>query len=262
MLIKLFVLGGPGSGKSTMARDIQTFIKDERWSHERLNDYSILQEMADEDSHRPVEERRLRWLDAQDRQKGFDVLDVSAFDDALKRLEKKADRIFEQYNTASSKMCLATIEFARNDYRRAFKQFSPEFLRDAYYLYLNSSIEVCKQRIRMRVAKSPDVRTEDDYFVSEYIFNAYYDHVEDASVSGILEDYGIDEQQIRVIDNDMELRMVQQQIWAFVQGIVKESKKSSSQQIAAAHQGNALSREKDFRESAPILSPGTALSLG
>ena len=262
MLIKLFVLGGPGSGKSTMARHIQSFIKDEQWSYERLNDYSILQEMADEDSHRPVEERRLRWLDAQDRQKGFDVLDISAFDDALKRLEKEAGRIFEQYNTASSKMCLATIEFARNDYQRAFKQLSPEFLRDSYYLYLDSSIEVCKQRIHMRVEQPPEVKTEDDYFVSDYIFNAYYDHVEDVSVSDILKGYAINERQIRVINNDVELELVQRQIWEFIQEIVKESEKSNSQPIAVMYQGNALAREKDLRERAPVFLPGPALSFG
>ena len=47
---------------------------------------------------------------------------------------------------------IVLIEFSRNDYEKAFQQFSREFLQDAYFLYLNVDLEICKRRIRERIA--------------------------------------------------------------------------------------------------------------
>src|SRR5207245_1672361 len=101
---------------------------------------------------------------------GFNVLDFSAFDDALKLLGNWITWHLTSRQAQPEEILL--IEFARNDYQRAFHQFKQELLQDAYFIYLSSDVEVCQQRIRERVAK-PKFE-EDDYPVSDLIFELYY----------------------------------------------------------------------------------------
>jgi hypothetical protein len=79
---------------------------------------------------------------------GFDVLDFTAFDTALKLLE----RTTKQYILTTKPEEIILLEFSRNDYEKAFQQFSREFLQDAYFLYLNVYHEICNKRIRERVS--------------------------------------------------------------------------------------------------------------
>jgi len=169
MAVRLFILGLPGSGKSTISRYIVDYVQKQhrRWSPSRLNDYAILHEMFLADT----KHEKFRPTEKYD---GFDVLDFSLFDTALsvidtalKEMEKRAKEAIR----ASDKVDLILIEFARNDYRRAFAQFNDDFVRDAYFLYLKAKIPICKLRVRARVA---DPHTEDDHYVSEEIFKSYY----------------------------------------------------------------------------------------
>jgi hypothetical protein len=88
-------------------------------------------------------------------------------DDVLKELEKK---IKFRYSDIRNEQ-LVLIEFARDDYGRALKLFSPNFLKDAYFLFINSDIKTCIQRVHSRVAYSTSV---DDHFVSDDIICSYY----------------------------------------------------------------------------------------
>ena len=90
--------------------------------------------------------------------------DFSVLDTALKKAEVKARR-------AKHHSDIIVIEFARNDYIEALKNFRSSFLRDAYFIFINTELDICIQRIRNRVA-SPS--TPDDYFVSQKILNNYY----------------------------------------------------------------------------------------
>jgi len=186
MVEKLFVLGLPGSGKSTVTRHISNYARDRQWSTTHFSDYAILYEMFQEDKKRQFKPAEFG---------GFDVLDLTVFDIALKKLEQEVNRHIS--STKSEELLL--IEFARNDYQKAFHQFSDEFLQDAYFLYLNADLEICKQRIRGRIT---DPTTVDDYYVSEYIFNAYYNEDNGQYIPQILEEnYEIDKQRVMVIDN-------------------------------------------------------------
>jgi adenylate kinase family enzyme len=206
MAVKLFVLGLPGSGKSTVARYITTYTKGMAWKATRINDYVILQNMFMADT----EHKQFKPTEYG----GFDVLDLTAFDIALQRLEQEINK-----HISSSPMPeeLILIEFSRNEYQRAFLQFSPAFLQDAYFLYLDVDIETCKGRIRERVAHPS---TEDDFFVSEYIFRAYYNKDNGQSISSILErSFGIDKQRVAVIENNRSLQVSTSKIEQFVETI-------------------------------------------
>jgi adenylate kinase family enzyme len=188
MALKLLILGLPGSGKSSMARYIATYLEDKNWGSTRFSDHVILQNMFHTDS----EGTQFRSADHG----GFDILDLNVFDIALQMFEQNVN----QHLLSAKQGEIVLIEFSRNDYQRAFQQFSRQFLQDAYFLYLDANIETCKRRISERITNPS---TDDDFFVSEYIFNAYYNEDDGRSIPQILErDYGIDKQRVEVIDNN------------------------------------------------------------
>lgn len=207
----------------------------------RINDYEILHEMYIEDAQRRDDEDR--WFKEADHG-GFDVKKEIAFDVALHRLEEKAKSTIsprgiatdvalrlleEKARSAISQQELAgpfflLIEFARNDYQHAFQLFSPEFFLDAYFLYLDTSIEICKQRIRARIEKPAAERTADDYYVSDYIFEHYYDHDDSKNlIFNLAAKYGIDGARIKIIDNNIDLEEAERHIAAFVQYILDDA---------------------------------------
>jgi hypothetical protein len=167
MPVKLFVLGRPGSGKSEAYRLIDKYIQQSHqdWNVIHFTDYEILQEMFQFEKHFQLNEKLRRFLPRE--HEGFDVRDFSVLDDVLKELEKNIKFRYSALNNEQ----LIVIEFARNDYEKALRQFSPGFLKDAYFLFINSDINSCIQRVHRRVAHSTSL---DDHFVSEDIIYSYY----------------------------------------------------------------------------------------
>ncbi len=105
MAVKLFILGLPGSGKSTVSRYISSYAGDRLWSTTHINDFAILYEMFLEDT-----QGKFKPADAE--YGGFDVLDLAVFDTALKKLERK---VRAHISTAPLEDVIL-IEFSRNDY--------------------------------------------------------------------------------------------------------------------------------------------------
>ncbi len=161
MVVKLFVLGRPGSGKTTAFRCIKELLEPEGWSVIRVRDYDILQEMFRNDA----EQKRFRRI----AHGGFDVIDFSVLDEALMRLEEQVKTI--TYNAKEKELIM--IEFARDDYRNTLKPFSPNFRSETHTLFIEADMEICIQRIKKRVIKG---RASDNHYVSEYILREYYGH--------------------------------------------------------------------------------------
>ncbi|HVB74647.1 MAG TPA: hypothetical protein VNE38_13915 [Ktedonobacteraceae bacterium] len=196
MSVKLFIIGLPGSGKSAIARFINPYAKtklfqstEKHWSTKRFNDFDHLNWM----SKHPTEGKMFRPAEPE----GFIMIDAIAADLALQRLEVE---VVGYISSNVNQNEIVIIEFARNDYRRAFKQLSQAFFQDAYFIYLGAEVETCKQRISRRV--SNPTYPEDDYPVSDHIFESYYYGDDGKLLAQILEMYGVDEQRVRVIYND------------------------------------------------------------
>ncbi len=158
MAVKVFVLGRPGVGKSTAARYMTHYARNHSWDSIHVNDYHILKEMFQKDSafqkFRPIANG------------GFDVTDFSVLDTALQKLE---ENVRQRMNR--NKKELIIIEFARDDYRKAFKVFKPDFLQDSYFLFLDAAMDTCIERIHERIAYP---QSADDHFVSDEILRDYY----------------------------------------------------------------------------------------
>ncbi len=196
MLVKLFILGRPGSGKSSAARIIATIARCRGWNTTHINDYDILKEMAQADTAH----KNFR----QTEHGGFDVQDFSVLDIALKDVEKRAQHRSLEQDT------LVIIEFARDDYSKALKWFSSGFLQDAYFLFMHLDLDTCIQRIQKRITYTyTDPPISDNHYVSEEIVRGYYQMDNRQYIKDSLKtDYSI-MKLIRIIDNSaswLELR--------------------------------------------------------
>lgn len=187
--ITIFLLGRPGSGKSTAARHIDMLARDRQWSSCHINDYTFLLKMFQDDSLKPEKERRF----ASTKLGGFDVIDFSVLDEALRGVEQAA--LEEQQN--ENKVLL--LEFARGDYREVFEQFNPLFLRNAYFLFFEVNVDICVTRVNERALYPA---SEDDHFISEKMLKSYYSTENKAYMQEVFAlEYGIDPFRVKVVDN-------------------------------------------------------------
>lgn len=215
----IFLFGLPGSGKSAIGRHIAKYVMhedehrtDRPWSTYRFNDNPILHTMFRDD------EEHKRFVPAEP--SGFNVTDISTYDEALRLLGN-----WIKWHTTSEhsrREEIVLIEFARNDYLRAFKQFSKAFLQDAYFIYLDTKVEICKQRIRDRVT-NPEFEA-DGHPVSDYILEKYYYRVDVQALSSILHNvFGVDEKRMLMLNNNFSLKEVVMEIEPFIDFIIHSS---------------------------------------
>jgi adenylate kinase family enzyme len=160
MLVKVFFLGRPGSGKTTAMYHLLALARQRNYSALSIDDYNILLHMSQQDSHH-TQFRSTTFG-------GFDVLDPEVFDIALDVLEQQVQKM-----TTLEEDGIITIEFARNDYAQTLSKFSPEFLKDSYVFFVDADLDTCIERIYQRVT-SPF--TPSNHFVSDYIMHTYYNH--------------------------------------------------------------------------------------
>lgn len=214
MLVKVFVLGRPGSGKTSAFCYIRDLMKCRGWLVRKISDYEILNEMfKQDDKHQrfsPIEHG------------GFDVIDFSVLDDALVKVEARVRELKDSENRKE----LVVIEFARNNYEEAFKIFSSEFLMNAHFLFINAKIEKCLERIKSRAIHKITI---DDHYVSEKILRGYYDRDNEPFLSTLrmLNEYisrcgGGTEKIIQSIDNNGSLALFRDMLGRFTDALIEQ----------------------------------------
>lgn len=202
MAITIFLLGRPGSGKSTAARYIHLLTKRYGWSAMHINDYPFLFAQFKADIHH----HKFKPSGCG----GFDVIDFSVLDVALHAIEQEAQKYLAQPHK------LLLIEFARNDYIQALKQFQPTFLRNSYFIFFEADLDLCVNRVYQR-AYHPTNR--DDHFISEEMIRSYYQEENDElHIYQLLAQYGISKKRICIIQNTGTRKKFYEYIRYFVSG--------------------------------------------
>lgn len=211
---KIFVLGLPGSGKSTISRYILNYMQKyhEEYSATRICDYDILYQMFKDDTN-----HKSFYPTPHD---GFYVNDPSMYDLALKKLE---EMVVDDCDYAGKD--LVVIEFARTDYTNAFKIFDPTFLHDAFFLFLDVDIETGMKRVKDRV-KRPVCR--DNHFVSKFTFEFYRqkDNAKHLSLETLhlMKKYKISSDNIKILNN----RGPERGFWVVVNNLIKRVVKDTA----------------------------------
>lgn len=163
MLEIAFILGRPGSGKSTTASLIRMLASDHGWLTYYMNDYEHLQKMFLHEEAQNISfvdrDFILRELDGCI---GFDVKNFEVLRTVLKEMRKEVDDIKDMGPQSQKTIC--TVEFARANYQDALELFGNKILSEAHLLYLNVDVEICVERNHNRT----------DHFISDEIMASYY----------------------------------------------------------------------------------------
>lgn len=211
MPVKVFILGLPGSGKSTACRTITNHIlqRGDIKHVSRISDYDILREMfLAEAEHANQLPPRFQATEEHD---GFDILDLIVCDEALRIVNEKM-----KLWLASGVEEWLLVEFSRNDYDRAFQQFDASFLRDICVLFIEADGQLCRDRVRERI-KSPI--TSDDHYVSDYFFEIYYGMVGALSIVDVCEKYKVGS--VEILTNNGSLEEFLEKVKSFADSILQ-----------------------------------------
>lgn len=225
MSIKLFLLGRPGSGKSTAFHRIEKYLEKhyKNWSVIRYNDYDILQAMFLREKLFPPKNPKKKQFEAKELG-GFDAVDFSVLDTALIYLEKA---VRARYSTKKDEIII--IEFARQDYNQALSLFSPAFLKGSYFLFLDTDVKTSVQRVKDRVTDPP---TPDNHFVSENILTGYYGKQFIPSVIKTKSGETVDKSRVKMISNKGTLHSFYLKVEGYVQDVIDNSSSITDQDLA------------------------------
>lgn len=145
-----FVLGAPGSGKTTVATALKACWKRQGYRVISFNDYPLLLAMTAHEQHPgKSSECPAQFHPIMDRAgglRGFTVIDLEVLEQVLCRVNRYICRYLDQPDT------IILVEFARDEYpyERVWQYFSHEVRTTAHYLFCDTSFEVCLERVKQR----------------------------------------------------------------------------------------------------------------
>jgi len=163
MFRKVFILGRPGSGKSSVAHLVEMSARDNGCSTHYINDYGLLQKMflQEKDQCIPSKERKFQPIGPEECN-GFNVIGFSVLVKVLEKMREEVEEVESESSEEDNILCL--IEFARDSYHDALQLFGSNLLQDAHLIYLDVELESCIERNHRR----------SDHFVSDQIMRTYY----------------------------------------------------------------------------------------
>ena len=154
----IFLLGRPGCGKSVVYHMLDERLRREKLASEvaRIDDFPVLKDIVDEDKEF---KRHLR------KEGGFEVTDFSMLDDVLKRINDQLKKL-EKLGR------VIFVEFSRDCYARAMKNFDRGVLDRSLILYIYAPFDVCLERNVRRFREGP--KGLDDHIVPSDLMHKYY----------------------------------------------------------------------------------------
>jgi adenylate kinase family enzyme len=158
----IFLIGRPGCGKSAVFRIIQSEMKKRGFKGDirRIDDFPLLKRIFDSDK----EYRRHRPAPGG----GVKITDDTVWDELIDGLNRQALEL-------QAPNRLLFIEFSRDNYRRAFKRFSPEVMRESAIIYIDAPFDLCWERNVRRVEREREMGL-DSHLVSREEMEKTYAH--------------------------------------------------------------------------------------
>ncbi|MFH2070425.1 MAG: hypothetical protein ABIJ11_04355 [Elusimicrobiota bacterium] len=153
----VFLLGRPGCGKSVVYKILRDILQEKKIDAPRVDDFLTLKDLLARDK----EFKRHILKDG-----GFAVTDWSIVDEALREL-------CELIKRERSENKIIFIEFARDNYDHAFKNFTRDVLDESLILYIYSTFEECYKRNVARFQKAKK-EGHDDHIVPLDLMKTYY----------------------------------------------------------------------------------------
>lgn len=202
MVGKIFLLGRPGSGKTTAFQHLKSWADYYNLQAVRFREYAILYEMFKSGRS------EFRATDHG----GFDILDFSILNESAKRLEKLVRTYIDNQVQENE---LLFIELARADYQQTLQQcFQEDFLQNSHFLFIEASVETCIKRIYRRVGYPG---TTDGHFISEHILKSHYPKNNyEYMVTRFQAEYGLKEG-LKVIKNNGSREELAMKLWPFAE---------------------------------------------
>lgn len=170
-LPNVFLIGRPGCGKSVAYRILEEELRARGYEgkFKRVDDFPFLKHIFDTD----VEHKRHRPAPGG----GVKVIDDAVWDELSKALNQEALKL-------QSPSRLLFIEFSRDDYRRAFKHFNSNLLRDSLVVYIDCPWNVCWER---NVRRAKMEKGLDAHLVSKEEMEITYKHDDHEELSKYIE---------------------------------------------------------------------------
>jgi len=155
----IFLLGRPGCGKSFVYETIIKKLKETEQIEkvERVDDFPILKELLDKDTEF---KRHLR------KEGGFEVTYFTIVDEVLSTIDSRLEDV-------KSRNDLVFIEFARDNYISALKNFRSETFARAMIVYIYCPYDLCLERNRKRFEQQKN-NALDDHIVPTDLMESYY----------------------------------------------------------------------------------------
>lgn len=177
----LFVVGKPGSGKSTFCNEFEVIANSQEHEIERHGDYPFLQLLFKKDM---CISRNNRFK--KDEKGEFEVIDEKVYDEVLQMIH---DEILLKNDQQSN--TINVIEFARPQYNTAFLNYTLKSLAQCVVVHITSPISTCcirndhrKFLIEKKLTNSDnpeDIFSEDPdlHYVPQVVMDRYYAKDED-----------------------------------------------------------------------------------
>ncbi len=171
----IFIIGKPGSGKSTFINTIVGNLSDDIKSNIKVhNDSDILYEMA---LNKVFPESLHLYEEC-----GFKILDNKVYEHAIINLNKNISS-----QLGNEKYKIHIVEFSRNEYVKTFSLFEFLSLHYVHIVYINTSFELCL----LRNSKRKKRKVPEDIMTSYYISDDIFD---------LIKVFG---EKVTVVDNDL-----------------------------------------------------------
>ena len=213
MTAKIFVLGRPGTGKSSAARLMIDVARKHGWDAKYIDDYDILYWMFLCD----MRDKKGRFRQESEDLGGFHVVNPVVLDEALLWVRERAMHTLTRSLKAENH--LVVIEFARSEYKTSLEQFGRNFLQDSYFLFLNTDVDTCAERIYRRAEHR---KYKGDHYIAKETIEKFYAYDDIESVTALLKiKYGLDERRIKVIENVSSEQAFLDKVRQFIESIIE-----------------------------------------